>query len=202
MTVLILSLSVPLITPTKVSAENIQLIHSLRALLPDILSYVISFAILGSFWIRHHSILNFVTSVNRILLWLNILFLLTIGFIPFSTALIGRYPTLQLSLIVYGSNLIATGLTSQFLWIYAVKEGLVAHDTSDEELISRTNRRMTAGPITYLVGILVSFFSPTATLLIYILALIFFMANTGISFKLERRIFFGRRPDEGAKDND
>jgi TMEM175 potassium channel family protein len=145
MTVLILSLSVPIVTSSSLATENSQLITSLRGLLPDILSYVISFAILGSFWIRHHTMFYFVTNVDRILLWLNIIFLLTIGFIPFSTALLGRYPTLELSLIIYGANLIATSMASQFLWIYAVRKKLVSRDTIDEENISRITSRMTAG---------------------------------------------------------
>lgn len=200
MTVLILSLSVPIITSNTISAENFQLLTSLRSLLPNILSYVISFAILGSFWIRHHSILNFVTDVNRFLLWLNILFLLTIGFIPFSTALIGRYPMLQFSLVVYGANMMATSLTSQLLWIYATKKNLVAHDSRDEELISKTNRRMTAGPVAYFWAIIISFVDPTLTLIIYVFALLFFMFNTGINFRIKAPTFF-RKEENDPPDN-
>jgi uncharacterized membrane protein len=88
MTVLILSLSVPIVTSGSLPSENSQLLSYLTSLLPDILSYVISFAILGTFWIRHHTMFHYVTRVDRVVLWLNILFLMTIGFIPFSTALI------------------------------------------------------------------------------------------------------------------
>src|ERR1700680_4108532 len=94
MTVLVLSLSVPIVTSTSLPAENSQLFDELKGLIPDILSYVISFAILGTYWIRHHTMFHYVVRVDRVLLWLNILFLMTIGFIPFSTALIGRYALL------------------------------------------------------------------------------------------------------------
>jgi uncharacterized membrane protein len=184
MTVLILSLSVPLIlTSTPISSENSALLHSLRGLLPDVLSYVISFAILGAFWIRHHSMFSFVIRVDRFLLWLNIIFLLTIGFIPFSTALIGRYPLLQYSLIVYGSNLIATSVTSQVLWIYAIKNKLVSHDRFDEQAMARINKRMTLGPLAYFAAILISFFDPVLTLLIYVITLFFLIINTTTGFR-------------------
>ena len=187
MTVLVLSLSVPIITSTSPASENAQLVESLRGLLPDILGYVISFAILGAFWIRHHSMFFYVVTVDRILLWLNILFLLTIGFIPFSTALLGRYPTLKLSLIIYGSNLIATSVTSQFLWRYAVRKKLLSRDTLDEGKMSTINRRLSAGPVAYVVGIIISFFDPAVTLLIYVVTMFFFILNTGMGFRLRRR---------------
>jgi uncharacterized membrane protein len=186
MTVLILSLSVPIITSTTLPLENAQLVHSLQSLLPDILSYVISFAILGAFWIRHHMMFNFVNRVDRFLLWLNIIFLLTIGFIPFSTALIGRYFDLQLSLVVYGANLMATSLTSQFLWRYALNNKLLAHDVIDEEIMSKINNRMTIGPVSYLVGIGFSFIEPAITLIIYIMTLLFFIVNTTTAFHVKR----------------
>jgi len=186
MTVLVLSLSVPIITSKSVSAENADLLVSLKGLLPDIFSYVISFAILGSFWVRHHTMFYFVNKVDRILLGLNIFFLLTIGFIPFSTALLGRYPTLQISLIIYGMNLTATSIASQILWIYAVRSKLVSRDTIDEQKISSVTKRMTFGWIAYLAGIVVSFIDPLITLGMYIFTLIFFIFNTGVGFRLRR----------------
>jgi uncharacterized membrane protein len=190
MTVLVLSLSVPIISArassNPIATENAQLLASLRSLLPDILSYVISFAILGAFWMRHHMMFNFVKSVDRVLLWLNIIFLLTIGFIPFSTALIGRYPSLQLSLIIYGANLIATTLTSLFLWRYVIKNDLLSHDTLDEKIMNQINNRMSVGPVSYGIAIVVSFLDPTVTLAIYILTMLFFIVNTTTGFRSRR----------------
>ena len=190
MTVLVLSLSVPIITTstsTPIATENTELLTSLYSLLPDILGYVISFAILGAFWMRHHMMFNFVNRVDRVLLWLNIIFLLTIGFIPFSTALIGRYPSLQLSLIIYGANLIATTLTSLFLWRYVLRNDLLSHDTLDEKIMSQINNRMSVGPVSYVIAIVISFFDPTVTLAIYILTMLFFIVNTTTGFRSRRK---------------
>jgi uncharacterized membrane protein len=183
MTVLVLSLSVPIIASRTIASENSQLALSLRGLVPDILSYVISFAILGAFWIRHHSMFAYVTTVNRTLLWLNIVFLMTIGFIPFSTALLGRYPLLELSLVIYGLNLVGTSVSSQVLWIYSARSRLIARDSMDEEIISKINNRMTLGPIAYIIAIAISFYDPTVTFIIYIVTLFFFVFNTGYGFK-------------------
>jgi len=181
MTVLVLSLSVPIIT------SNTNLADILNPLFPNILSYIISFAILGTFWIRHHTMFHYVIRVDRILLWLNILFLMTIGFIPFSTALIGRYPFFQTPLIIYGANLIATSITSQFLWFYSTKRKLLSSDSIDERIISKINVRLTFGPLAYVAGIAVSFYSTRITLLIYIVTLVFLILNSTVGFRVRRR---------------
>ena len=187
MTVLVLSLSVPVVTSSSLTVENFQLIDSLRGLAPDILAYVLSFIILGSFWIRHHTMFFFVNRVDRVLLWLNMLFLLTVGFIPFSTALLGRYPFLQLSLVIYGLNLIATSIASQILWFYAQRKKLLASDSVDERAISTINFRMSLGPVSYFVAIIVSFFEPVITLVIYVVTLLFLVLATTVGYRRPRR---------------
>ncbi len=186
MTVLVLSLTIPIITTNSgLASENAQLAAALNALYPNILSYVISFAILGTFWIRHHSMFHYVIRVDRVLLWLNILFLLTIGFIPFSTALIGLYFYLQIPLVIYGANLTATSITSQFLWFYATGKKLLSPDLIDEKIMSRINRRIVFGPLAYVVGIAVSFYSTQITILIYIAALIFLIINSTVGYRVK-----------------
>ncbi|HXQ92654.1 MAG TPA: TMEM175 family protein [Nitrososphaerales archaeon] len=181
MTVLVLSLSVPIVT------SNANLIEDLNPLYPNILSYIISFAILGTFWIRHHSMFHYVIRVDRILLWLNISFLMTIGFIPFSTALIGRYPFFQTPLIIYGANLIATNVTSQFLWFYSSKRKLLSSDLIDEKIMSKINRRITFGPLAYVAGIAVSFYSTGITLLIYVVTLVFLIFTSTVGYRVRHR---------------
>lgn len=186
MTVLILSLSVPIITQSSSLSENAQLAKFVQNLFPDILSYVISFVILGAFWMRHHMMFNFVTKVDRNLLWLNIFFLLTIGFIPFSTALIGRYPLLQVPLTVYGANLAATSATSQLLWIYAGRKKLLDGDPITEKVMSAINTRMSFGPAGYLIAIAISYVNPVLTFAIYVVTLVFLVINTTTGFRARR----------------
>ena len=107
MTVLVLSLSIP----TIVNATGSAVTSYVLGLGPTILSYVMSFLILAVFWVRHHYIFHFISRVDNALIWLNMLFLLTIGFVPFSTELIGRFWDTQVSTVVYGSNLIASGIS-------------------------------------------------------------------------------------------
>jgi uncharacterized membrane protein len=109
MTVLVLSLRIPVIASNVTGSQlSSEVVTDIETLWPNILGYVLSFLLLAVLWISHHNVFHHITRVDRPLLWLNTLFLLTIGFLPFSTALIGRYYQVQLPVIIYGANVIAT----------------------------------------------------------------------------------------------
>ncbi len=171
MTVLVLSLSIPSIT------TNLVVITYVSNLRFVVLSYVMSFLILAVFWVRHHNMFNFIKHVDTPFIWLNIIFLLTVGFIPFSTELIGRFSGSEISAIIYGANLIATGLSTQGIWLYATRRGLLSFGKIDEKIMNRVNRRLTGGPIIYFIAILISYFSgvPQIAFAIYVVALVFYV---------------------------
>src|SRR5207253_480116 len=72
-------------------AATAELPLKLLALWPKFLSYLISFVILGVYWVGHHIQLSFIRQVDRPLLWINILFLLWVALVPFFTALLSEY---------------------------------------------------------------------------------------------------------------
>ncbi len=80
--------------------------QDLRAMLPNILAYVTSFVLIGLYWIGHHTSFHHIHKVNGVFIWLNMLLLLFISFMPFPASLLGKYPLEPLSLIIYGINLI------------------------------------------------------------------------------------------------
>jgi len=72
----------------------------------------LEFIVLGIFWMTHHSLFHFVRRVNRGLLWFNLLFLLFITRLPFSTNLLSGHSSLHIPVAVYGANLLLLSLTS------------------------------------------------------------------------------------------
>lgn len=179
MTVLVLSLSIP----TIIDANNSALTTYVLGLGPTILSYVMSFLILAVFWVRHHNIFHFVARVDNTLIWMNMLFLLTVGFVPFSTDLIGRYWNTELATVVYGSNLIASGLCMEGMWLQMVKHKLMTVDSVDEALMARVNRRLLGGPALYLVAIFASLIlpdGPEIAVAIYVVTLVYYVAVSSL----------------------
>jgi uncharacterized membrane protein len=116
MTLLVLEISIPEIAPSSV---HVELSRRLLELWPKLLSYGISFIILGAFWYLHHQAFHYIKRSDSGLTWLNILFLMFIALIPFSTALFGSYGTEQLPLIIYASNLLLANVLRFLLWTYA-----------------------------------------------------------------------------------
>lgn len=186
MTVLVLSLSIP----TLLGASNSAVTSYVLGLGPTILSYVMSFLILAVFWVRHHNIFAFISRIDGTLIWLNMLFLLSVGFVPFSTELIGRYWNTEVATIIYGSNLIASGLFMQGIWFYSVrKKLLMGGDALDEKIMVRVNRRLLGGPGLYFLAILTSLILPRGTEIavgIYVITLIYYVIVSSLGTTLPR----------------
>ena len=83
-TLLVLDIRAPDIPQNMVSSE---LPGALLSLWPKYLSYVLSFIGISAFWLIHHSILRPIRSYDRILLYLNLMFLMVVAFLPFPTPL-------------------------------------------------------------------------------------------------------------------
>jgi uncharacterized membrane protein len=96
MTLLVLQISVPVVHGDNVSAALSQ---GLIALIPKLLVYILSFVLICIWWVAHHHLFHIIKRSDRGLLWLNNLFLLSITFIPFPTALMGTYPHERLAVM-------------------------------------------------------------------------------------------------------
>jgi TMEM175 potassium channel family protein len=95
-------------------------LQTLRPLLPSIATFVLSFIMVGVYWVAHHHMLHFIKQVNRRLLWLNLLLLLCVVFIPFPASLLGSGFSNPLVVRLYGLTLIATNAAGLIFWLYAV----------------------------------------------------------------------------------
>lgn len=90
--------------------------------LPDILTYILSFLIIGVYWVAHHTMMHYVKTVDRNALWINNLTLLCIAFMPFSTRLVSRYSGRPAALFVYCLTLSAANLTGSWFWWYVTQK--------------------------------------------------------------------------------
>ena len=108
MTLLVLGLSVPALSA--VSTEG-DLWKELLRLGPNVLVYTMSFMTLGIFWVGQGTQLNLLARSNRNYSWLQLAFLFAVTLVPFSTALLARFPTFRLALVEYWLNILLLGMT-------------------------------------------------------------------------------------------
>src|SRR5262245_21532420 len=150
-------------------------LQSLRPLIPPIATFVLSFIIVGVYWIAHHHMLYFITQVNRRLLWLNLLVLLCVVFIPFPTSLLGTGFSNPLAVRLYGLSLIATNLSGLLFWLYATSHRELTAP-SVATAFARTVVVIHSSPIiAYGVAVIVAGWSTTASFVLYAVVPLFFI---------------------------
>jgi uncharacterized membrane protein len=71
--------------------SGVSLAHQLGAQWPSYVAYVTSFLTIGIIWINHHAMIRRLGQVDHEILTLNLLLLLTIAVLPFTTALMAEY---------------------------------------------------------------------------------------------------------------
>jgi uncharacterized membrane protein len=116
MTLLVLDLS---ITGISQSSVQVELPRRLLESWPAFLAYVMSFIILGMIWVSHHRMFHYIKRSNPMLMWMNIIFLMFVALVPFSTKLMGDYLWTQVPFVIYGINLILIFIMRLALWNYA-----------------------------------------------------------------------------------
>lgn len=133
LTLLVLSISVPVLK----DATNSDLAEALSDRSGELISWLISFVVIGMFWIRHNAFLRRVVRVNGTFLGINLVFLALIAFIPYPTELLGQYGNpvaLGFYAVVVALLICANALVAE----YALTHGL----TDDKESPRRRRRRL------------------------------------------------------------
>jgi len=176
MTLLVLEIAVPRLTHSEVIAG--ELLRQLLELWPLILSYAISFIILGFFWINHHDQFHYIKRANRVFVWITIFHLMFIAFVPFSTALLGQYYDQQISVMVYGINIAIAAFWACIQWWYATKDHRLIDPDLDRNFITIVFRRGVIGIIFYLIAVAVSFISTHASIVFFIAIPIYYLVPT------------------------
>jgi len=101
--------------------------HQISSSTGRILSFVISFLVIGLFWMGHHRLFRYITALNRPVIFLNLLFLGAIAFLPYPTALLFAGNTQKPAAPVFYATCVAiAGLLELAIWLYATHaKGLV-----------------------------------------------------------------------------
>jgi uncharacterized membrane protein len=170
-TLLILDVQIP----HGISGSNAALWQALRQQLPMIGAWILSFFFVLVFWVTHHYFFKQLEAVDRGVLWLNGIFLLTISFTPFPTALLGLYPNLSASSTLLACAMFVTASSFTVLRWYATRHAkLFAADQS--ALAVRALRRSFLGPFGYFLAIVAAPFSIGASVALMIgVPLLFFI---------------------------
>jgi uncharacterized membrane protein len=136
---------------TDSAPTNGELSQLLLEIWPKYMAYVISFLVIGLFWIGHHRRFRIIQRYDRNLMLLNLLLLMVIAFVPFPTAVLSEYGN-RAATIFYALVMILIGVLSACLWWYAsYKDRLI-----DPGLDRRRRRREMLIPLWFIGVFLLS----------------------------------------------
>jgi uncharacterized membrane protein len=93
--------------------------QALVSIAPKIAAYVLSFLVIGEFWCVHHLRFRFIRRYDQRLIWLNLLFLMVIGFVPLASAVLSEHAVAN-AYALYDATMALIALLSAALWGYAI----------------------------------------------------------------------------------
>jgi uncharacterized membrane protein len=150
---------------------------------PSYLAYLVSFLQIGVIWANHHNRFTYIVRSDHVFLFLNILFLMCVAFIPFPTALLAEYIQSEertTAVAVYTGTLATTAVFFTLLWGYAAKGcRLLNRDLYPATLRTMTSRYV-VGMVLYVAAFALTFLNAVLSLVLVIgLALIFVLPEPG-----------------------
>ncbi|MBI3509663.1 MAG: DUF1211 domain-containing protein [Bacteroidetes bacterium] len=163
-TLLVFNITIP-------TCDYVHLKQTLLEMLPKILSYIMTFTLIGLYWIGHHFYFDRIKYVDGNFVWMNMLLLLLICIVPFPTGLLGKFPNGKIPIVLYGINLIATNLLSFFMLMYLYKHKHLVNEHFKDEFYKKQLPLFFWINFTYAIAIVFAFIYPVVSYVLYVATL-------------------------------
>ena len=167
----------------QVGAAHTDLGARLLHIWPSYVAYAVSFLTIGIIWVNHHTVMSQVARADRTFLFLTVIFLLCVAFIPFPTRLVAEHVRdegARAAALTYGITLTVTAVMFQAVWLYAALGRRLLRADADERLVRGITRSYLPGPFIYLAATLVALVSPTASVVLYGAIALFYVAESSL----------------------
>jgi uncharacterized membrane protein len=182
MTLLVFQLSIPEFGG---STSNTTQVTSFLDMAGEFYIYVLSFLVLGIYWILYHYMFHFIKRSNGVLIWINIAILILVTLVPFSAAVLRENTTLipgersdsNAPYAFFSGTTMMTILLLLGMWQYATGGSRLVEPDIDQRVVSALRATILIGTAVTLAGFLLSFYVPIASLLGFV-AMFFMIAMT------------------------
>jgi len=150
-TLLVLDLTVPQLPPGSPESALVRLVARQW---PEFLGFVLSFWVIGLYWVQHRRTFIHIETHERGVVFLNLLFLLLVSFVPYATSVFTTYPS-QFGVTFVSAVLALTGTSLALLWAYASQNDLLGAGLTSRTVTIQAARYL-ASPLVFGVAILVA----------------------------------------------
>ncbi len=175
-TLLVLEIKIP--SHEKVEAAG-GLYNYLLRIWPSYLGYVVSFIQIGIYWSNHHWLFSFIAKTNHVFNMLNVLFLMTISFMPFTTAIFSDYilshEYQNAAVTAYSIGMTLPVIAVLLIVIYAGQGHRLVYPNLKQSFINDLYLKLGSGLLMGLIGVALSFNYPMITLSLFAVSLIIYL---------------------------
>jgi uncharacterized membrane protein len=119
-----------------------ELFRQLSGMWQSYLAYILSFLVIGTFWIAHHRKFRYIKQYNGGLIMLNLIFLMIVAFIPFPTSVLSSYSGLTAT-VFYALVMLLASLLMTAIWWYASWQARLI----DPKMDAKQRRRQFIAPL-------------------------------------------------------
>ena len=177
-TLLVIEIKIPEIHEKPVTDNAV--LHKLAELIPKFVGFLVSFLLIGQYWIVHHRMFSFVINFTDRLIWLNILFLFAIALMPFSTGFYSEFVLrgVVTPVIFYTANIALLGFANFLMWRYLSNQKNNLTENLTPALAKYFSLRALTVPTIFVIFSFVYLYNPTIAFFIpmlipFIMRLIF-----------------------------
>lgn len=136
--------------------------------LTNLFIYALTFVLLAGFWISHHRGFDQLQRADTKLLWINVVWLMFVALIPFSTSLMGDFGNTTPAALFFNTNLFFIGFFS-----FLIRKHVIENELTDKKLDAGEVKHVYLStllfPIIAIMAIILSFITPTYSAFAYFL---------------------------------
>ena len=173
MTLLVLDISLSTIADVSGQAELIQ---GLFELAPKFISYAISFMVLGELWHQHYVAFQHIKRSDNLLVWINIIGLMFVALIPFSTSIFSEFNKSDMGnipFVIYAVNALMIIIMRIILLTYASRHQTLLDSDADADILKRMNFVTIMAAFIFVLAIGISFASVIAAYCMFPIMVVF-----------------------------
>jgi uncharacterized membrane protein len=177
MTLLVLDVRLP----ETHAADSHELWSQITSLGPSLAAYLLSFTMLGTFWLALHAVLDLCAASDRTLAWGVLAFLFFVTTLPFTASVLADHVHVRLAVLLYWLNLAALGAT---LACIVLRAGAGLVDSADSEGLTLVRRRLVLAQALYAAAASVTLVSPVASITALAVVQLFFVVSPRLPVRM------------------
>jgi uncharacterized membrane protein len=128
-----------------------ELLTSLVDRWPEVLAFVTSFTFIANFWVGHTMQFHHVRQFDGGLMWLALLQMMCIAFMPFPTSVVSKHTSEPVANLFYFGTVLLTLVVMELMWWYISSRHRLVDPSLSRDVIRRFHRISLTAPIAVLV---------------------------------------------------